>query len=65
MLLAIFVRFDDPALAVACNALQYAEVQPAALILSAMISQDFIGGMMPELANTVQQSLTIIEIRPF
>jgi hypothetical protein len=30
-----------------------------------MISQYFIGDMMPELANPVQQSLTAIEIRPF
>jgi hypothetical protein len=30
-----------------------------------MIPQYFIGGMMPELANSVQQSLTVIEIRPF
>src|SRR4030095_15135027 len=29
--------------------------QPAALSLSATISQYFIGGMMPELANPVQQ----------
>jgi hypothetical protein len=33
--------------------------------LSATISQYFIGGMMPELANPVQQPQTIIEIRPF
>jgi hypothetical protein len=30
-----------------------------------MISQYFIGGMMPEAANALQQSLTVIEIRPF
>jgi hypothetical protein len=30
-----------------------------------MISQYFIGGMMPDSANPVQQSLTVIEIRPF
>jgi hypothetical protein len=30
-----------------------------------MISQYFIGGMMPESANPVQQAQTIIEIRPF
>jgi hypothetical protein len=31
-----------------------------------MVSQYFIGGIdMPELANPVQQSLTVIEIRPF
>jgi len=39
--------------------------QPAALSLSAMVSQYFIGGMMAELANPVQHSATIIEIRPF
>jgi hypothetical protein len=33
--------------------------------LSATISQYFIGGMMPDSANPVQQSLTVIEIRPF
>jgi hypothetical protein len=33
--------------------------------LSATISQYFIGGMMPESANPVQQSLTVIEIRSF
>ena len=38
---------------------------PAALSLSAMTSQYFIGGMMPESANPVQQPQTIIEIRPF
>ena len=30
-----------------------------------MISQYFIGGMMPELANPVHQRQTIIEIRPY
>ena len=30
-----------------------------------MTSQYFIGGMMSELANPVQQSVTVIEIRPF
>jgi len=30
-----------------------------------MTSQYFIGGIMPELANPVQQPQTIIEIRPF
>jgi hypothetical protein len=30
-----------------------------------MISQYFIGGMMPESASGVQQSTTVIEIRPF
>ena len=39
--------------------------QPAALSLSATISQYCIGGMMPESANPVQQSRTVIEIRPF
>jgi hypothetical protein len=36
---------------------------PAALSLSAMTSQYFIGSMMPESANSVQQPQTIIEIR--
>ena len=30
-----------------------------------MISQYFIGGMMPESDNPVQQPQTLIEIRPF
>jgi hypothetical protein len=30
-----------------------------------MISQCFIGGMTPELANRVQQAQTVIEIRPY
>src|SRR6476659_4843514 len=30
-----------------------------------MISQYFIGGMMPDSANPVQQPQTIIEIRPY
>jgi hypothetical protein len=30
-----------------------------------MISQCFIGSMMPDLASGVQQSATIIEIRPY
>jgi hypothetical protein len=30
-----------------------------------MISQYFIGGMTPESANPVQQSVRVIEIRPF
>jgi hypothetical protein len=30
-----------------------------------MISQYFIGGMMQESANPMQQSVTVIEIRPF
>jgi len=33
--------------------------------LVSMISQYFIGGMMPDPANPVQQSVTVIEIRPF
>jgi hypothetical protein len=33
--------------------------------LSATISQYLIGGMMPDSADAVQQSLTVIEIRPF
>jgi len=32
--------------------------------LPATISQYFIGGMMPDSANPLQQSLTVIEIRP-
>jgi len=38
---------------------------PVALSLLAMTSQYFIGGMMAESANPVQQPQTIIEIRPF
>jgi hypothetical protein len=30
-----------------------------------MVSQYFVGGMMPESANPVQQPHTIIEIRPY
>jgi hypothetical protein len=33
--------------------------------LSATISRYFIGGMMPELANPVQQPRIIIEVRPY
>src|SRR5436190_21879636 len=33
--------------------------------LSAMDSQYFVGDMMPESASPVQQSTTVIEIRPF
>ena len=33
--------------------------------MSATISQYFIGRMMPESANPVQQGVTVIEIRPF
>ena len=33
--------------------------------LSAISSQDFIGGMMTESASPVQQSTAVIEIRPF
>jgi hypothetical protein len=33
--------------------------------LSATISQYFIGGMMPESAISMQQRVTVIEIRPF
>ena len=33
--------------------------------MSAMTSQYFIGGMMPDSASGVQQSATIIEIRPY
>ena len=39
--------------------------QPRFLRLSAIISQYFIDGMMRELANPVQQRVTVIEIRPF
>jgi len=39
--------------------------KPFELSLSATISQYFMGGMMPELANPAQQSVTIIEIRPY
>jgi len=41
-----------------------APAAPAALSLSAMISQHFTGGMMPDAANPVQHHATIIEIRP-
>src|SRR5437899_8686309 len=47
------------------TALQYPHDRPAALSLSATISQYFIGGMMPESANPVEQPQTIIEIRPY
>jgi len=36
---------------------------PTGLSLSAIVSQYFIGGMMPKSANQVQQSRTVIEIR--
>jgi len=39
--------------------------QPTALSLSAMISQYFMGGTMPESAITMHRPETIIEIRPF
>jgi hypothetical protein len=39
--------------------------QPAALSLSAMASQYFVGGMMLQSANPAQHRPTIIEIRPF
>ena len=42
-----------------------AEVKPAALRLSATISQYFMDGMIPESANPVKQPHTMIEIRPF
>ena len=45
--------------------LQWPHKKPAALSLSATISQYFIGGIMPESANPVQQPQTIIEIRPY
>jgi hypothetical protein len=37
--------------------------QAEALSLSATTSQYFIGGIMAESANPVQESLTVIEIR--
>jgi len=45
------------------NGAAIAHDQPAALSLSATISQYFIGGMMPESANPMQPGETIIEIR--
>jgi hypothetical protein len=56
---------NDPAPAISGNGAAIAHDQPAAESLSAMISQYFIGGMMPELASPVQQPQTIIEIRPY
>jgi hypothetical protein len=56
------IGVNSPASAVA---LQYSQVQPAALSWSATISQYFIGGMMLESASPMQQNLTIIEIRPY
>jgi len=47
------------------TALQQPQLKPAALSLSATISQYFIDGMMPESANPLQQSTTVIEIRPY
>jgi hypothetical protein len=47
------------------TALQQPHEKPAALSLSATISQYFIGGVMPELANPVQRCRPVIEIRPF
>jgi len=40
-----------------------ADDHPAAHSLSAMTSQYFIGGMMPESASPMQRSATMIEIR--
>jgi hypothetical protein len=37
---------------------------PGPLGIVRLISQYFIAGMMPESANPVQQSLTVVEIRP-
>jgi hypothetical protein len=54
--------FSDPTLAVASDSTAIAHDQSAALSLSAMTSQYFIGGMMPESANPVQEHQTIIEI---
>ena len=56
---------NDPAPAISGNGAAIAHDQPAALSLSATISQYFIGGMMPDLANPVQEPRTIIEIRPY
>jgi hypothetical protein len=54
---------NNPPSACRVTALQIAARPTRAWSLSATISQYFIGGMMPELANPVQQSLTVVEIR--
>jgi hypothetical protein len=56
---------NDPAPALACDSAAITPDQPAVLSLPATISQYFIGGMMPDSANPVQHSVTVIEIRPF
>jgi hypothetical protein len=53
---------NDPAPAIRRHGTAITPRPPSALSLSATISQYFIGGMMPELANPVQQSSTVIEI---
>src|SRR5207244_10164869 len=47
------------------TALQYPHVQPAAVSLPPTISQYFIGDITADSTDPVQQSQTIIEIRPF
>ena len=56
---------NDTAPAMSGNGAAITHDQPAAESLSAMISQYFIGGMMPELASPVQEPQTIIDIRPY
>jgi hypothetical protein len=56
------VGINDPAPAISGNGAAIAHDQPAAESLSAMTSQYFIGGMMPELVSPVQQPQTIIAI---
>jgi len=51
----VFVRVNDPTPAISDNGAAITHDQPAPPSLSAMISQYFIGGMMPELANPVHQ----------
>ena len=50
---------------VTCNGTVIAPRPPSSGKLVSDDFQYFIGGMMPELASPVQQSLTVIEIRPF
>ena len=56
---------NDPTPAISGNGAAIAPRPAGSMSLSAMISQYFIGGMMPESANPVQQRQTIIEIRPY
>jgi hypothetical protein len=42
-----------------------AAIEPRLTGSAELVSKYFIGGMMPELANPVQQPETIIEIRPY